>query len=191
MTQSVLIFFFSAILFQNPAQAALPLEFKATNLQTGKPVTISTRAADKKGVVFTFLSAKCPCSDSHIPEVKRLSAQFPDFRFVIVHSNADEPLDLAKNYFKNADLPIDVIQDEKAQIADELKAFKTPHVFVFNSTGEVVYKGGMTNSSNAPDADQHFLEAALKEVKEGKKVTISEGRTLGCAIAREKNQNVW
>ena len=162
------------------ASPHLPLTGK--DLITGK--TISTSGDQKLGVVVVFLSAACPCSNSHIPELNALYKDYPEFNFVAVHSNANESDELGQLYFKNAKLPFPIIQDDHSKLADEFKALKTPHAFVVLPTGEIVYQGGVSNSADFARADKRFLKDALQDIREHKTVRTSQGRTLGCVIKR-------
>jgi hypothetical protein len=137
-----------------------------------------------KGSVLVFLSAECPCSNSHIEILKKLAADFPHFSFLAVHSNQNESLKETKAYFQKAALPFPIIQDAGAKIADEYKALKTPHAFLLAPDGSILYKGGVTSSANGPSADSQYLRDALAEVEAGKPVSRPVGRTLGCIISR-------
>ena len=166
--------------------------FSATSIQgedlmTGKPIEVSAKS---KGLVIAFLSARCPCSNSHLPMLEKLSHDFPDFQFVGVHSNADESKDPTQTYFKDAHLSFPLIQDFKFKLADQFKASKTPHVFVLSPGGETLYKGGMTNSADGPSADRQYLKDALTALQAGQKMQTSETRSLGCAISRGETY-VW
>lgn len=171
------------------ANAKLPPEISGISLLTNKKITLSTKfndkLNDKKALVVIFMSAKCPCSDSHISIIKRLSETYRDFKFAVIHSNINETKAEAKKYFKKAGFNFDVISDTKTQIADQLQAFKTPHAFVISPNSEILYQGGVTNSSMAASADTFYLENALKDIASGQKVKTPEGRTLGCVILRE------
>lgn len=166
-------------------------KLSALNLLTEEKITISLNDFGSKGAVFVFLSAKCPCSDSHVPEVKKLSGMYPDFKFYVVHSNADEAKDLTMQYFKNLQLPFLVLKDQKSILADRFKAYKTPHVFVLNSQGEILYQGGVSDSSKLYQAKEFYLAQVLEDLQAGKKARFSEKRTLGCVIQREGEANVW
>ncbi len=137
-----------------------------------------------KGTVLVFLSARCPCSHSHIGLLKRLSAAHPDFKFFAINSNADETVEAASAYFEAQALPFPVLRDADLKIADAYHASKTPHAFVLNLKNEVVFRGGVTNSSKADQADKTYLENALKDVEAGRPVATPETRTLGCIISR-------
>lgn len=169
----------------------LPASFDGESLLSGKKIQVPRIDETRKGLVIIFLSTKCPCSNSHIDLVKKLSEQYKDFRFLIVHSNPDESKTEAVAYFKIFSSPIEVIRDEKTKIADTLRAYKTPHAFVLNAKGEMIYRGGVTNSAHAASADRQFLAEVLQDISEGKPARISEGRTLGCVISREGEKNVF
>ncbi|MEQ1722574.1 MAG: redoxin domain-containing protein, partial [Pseudobdellovibrio sp.] len=165
--------------------ASLPSVISAENLLTHQKTTLSTKLTDKKGLVLIFMSAKCPCSDSHVPLIKKLATTYKDFKFSVIHSNLDETRLASEQYFKKANFNFEVLEDSKTQIADLLGAYKTPHAFVFNPQGEILYQGGVTNSSNAANADEFFLDNALSDISKGQKVRTAEGRTLGCVILRQ------
>lgn len=150
--------------------------------------TISGLQGDsKRPLVVVFLSAKCPCSNSHISELRSLFIDFKDHAsFVGIHSNVDESPQLTKDYFKSASLPFPVIQDKKSQLADRFKALKTPHSFILSADGAILYQGGVSSSQHFDSADRKYLREALTDIQSGKSVRTPEGRTLGCAITRDE-----
>jgi hypothetical protein len=141
-----------------------------------------------KGYVLVFLSALCPCSNSHVSEVKTLYQDFKSFQFIGVHSNQDEAPDISMKYFKSIQMPFPILADANARLADEFKAYKTPHAFVLSPKGKVLYQGGVTSSALADQADKHFLREALQDLDAGKNVRMVRGRTLGCVISRSKSE---
>jgi hypothetical protein len=153
------------------------------DLLTGREVRFPSQ--ENRTPVIVFLSAKCPCSQSHEPELKRLHARFAGsgFEFIGVHSNQDETLADSKKHFKAAALPFPVIEDRGAKLADEFRALKTPHVFVLKGS-EVVFQGGVDDSADGARAKKRFLEDALSSLQLGKPLEVSRARALGCAIQR-------
>jgi hypothetical protein len=77
------------------------------------------------------------------------------------------------------------LQDQDAKIADEFAALKTPHAFIVNGQGEIVYSGGVTNSANALSSTKEYLREALLSVSKGENPNPREVRSLGCVIARQ------
>lgn len=166
------------------------VEVKGENILTASDVSVSAVTMNKKALVVLFLSAKCPCSNSHIQEIISLYKDFPQFSFVGVHSNSDESAELSKTYFIKSEIPFPVIQDVKFAYADHFHALKTPHAFVVNSDGKILYQGGVSSSRNIDNAENKFLRDALNDLQINQSVKTPEGRTLGCSIQRGE-KNVW
>lgn len=166
--------------------ANVPLIAKGALTTDGTQKTIIFQTAEIATVVV-FLSATCPCSDSHIPYLKKLKEEFPKINFLAIHSNVDEDQKVTEDYFKKVNLPFDVIQDDNAKLADAFKAYKTPHAFIISNKNKVLYEGGVTSSAKAHTASHFHLRDALEDLTEGREIKVKEVRTLGCAISREKD----
>lgn len=184
----VRLFFLNLFLFSSVFANEFPSQFDGFNLETGNSVHFSSQT--NKPLVVIFLSAKCPCSNSHITEVKSLSEKFPNFAFVAINSNVDEDQEMAKKYFSQAHLSFPVIKDSESKLANAFKALKTPHAFVINSKGEALYRGGVSDSSDCTKSGKLFLRQALMDIAANHEVKIPIGRTLGCSISRD-SKNVW
>lgn len=126
-----------------PFAAAMSLPLEGKDVITGKARSVG--AKNKKGLAVVFLSAECPCSNSHVAELAKLAADYPSFQFVAVNANANESDAEVKTYFEKAALPFPVLRDSGAKIADALKAAKTPHAFLLSPGGKVLYNGGVSN----------------------------------------------
>lgn len=174
------------------APAALGLEARSVGmvvdgvlLKTGKPVSFSSMDT-RNGLVLVFLSPKCPCSQSHEPYLTTIANDYSSmgFQFLGIHSNADELLTDVQAHFESAQLPFPILSDLKASLADRLGALSTPHAFIVSPEGEVIYRGGVTDSSRFSEATSFYLASAIEEVSKGKRPTRSQTRALGCVIRR-------
>ncbi len=172
------LFFVCATSF---AYALPPLEAKT--ILDDKVISLKWQSNSKNHVIV-FLSSTCPCSNAHVEYLKKLHQENPDFEFIGVHSNADEKPETALSYFKLASLPFPVVKDQDSKWANEFKANRTPHSFVVNPKGEILYEGGVTSSSNPEKAEEFYLKDALSATKLGQKIKLSKTRVLGCEIAR-------
>jgi hypothetical protein len=163
--------------------AASAAEWSGRELMTGREIRIPSSSG--RTAVVVFLSARCPCSQSHEGELKRIYQQYSaaGFEFVGVHSNQDETASEAKKHFREVALPFPVIEDRGAKLADAFRALKTPHVFIVKG-GEVVFQGGVDDSADAAKAKKKFLVEALEALKAGKTPETTRARALGCAIKR-------
>lgn len=161
--------------------ADLP-EFSGIDLVTMK--SIKSNGNSKRPLVLVFLSSKCPCSMSHIPELKALATEFKEFEFIGINSNSDESLENAHAYFDSIGLGFPVLRDQNFKFADHFKAAKTPHAFLIQTNGRIVFQGGVSNSSKFPQADRKFLREALEDIKTGSPIRTPHARALGCSIVR-------
>ncbi|WP_408096566.1 redoxin family protein [Peredibacter sp. HCB2-198] len=139
----------------------------------------------KIATAIVFLSAVCPCSDGHIAYLKKLKEDYPQVDFIGVHSNTDEDAKSTLEYFTEKNLNFNVLQDDKAKIADLFGAYRTPHSFLVSKNGEILFKGGVTSSSVSAKADTFYLADAIKNVVNGEEVKVKQARTLGCQIGRD------
>lgn len=182
MTKSLSVFFVCLIL-ASPVAAALPVTFSGESPIDGQDLDVGIK--DRKGLVVLFLSAVCPCSNSHLPEIKNLAEKHPDFQFLAVHSNSDEGDDLASEYFRTAKLPFPVLRDPGSKLADEFKALKTPHAFLVLPNGSLAFQGGVSSSSKFDESvERKYLREALQDLSEGRSVRTPKARPLGCEISR-------
>lgn len=179
------------------SHSTIPFEVKGRDLRekTGAPILIRLNET-KLGTVIIFVSAVCPCSDSHIPALNKIYRDFQPlgFQFVGVHSNANETVSDSVQYFSKKFKEINsteegkilfpVIQDDGAKIADQFKAFKTPHVYIVSANNQIVFQGGVDDSRVFKNAKYHYLRDALTAIAEGKAPSKSDVRVLGCEIRR-------
>ena len=101
-----------------------------------------------------------------------------------IHSNANESPSEAEVHFKNSQLGFPILNDSQAQIANAFGAIKTPHAYLVDPQGKVIYQGGVDDSNIADHAKNFFLRDAIESLLKGKPILVSETRTLGCRIAR-------
>lgn len=153
---------------------------------SGNAFIFDSQEKRAKPLVVVFLSAKCPCSNAHIDEIRTLKNAHSEIDFLGVNANADEDEETSKNYFRDLKLGFPVVRDPQLKLTDYFKALKTPHVFVMDRSYKVVYRGGVTSSLEPKQAEVRFLSNALENMAKGQAVAVVEGRTLGCFIRRKK-----
>lgn len=138
---------------------------------------------DKTSVVV-FLSAHCPCSNSHVGHLNDLAKKYPKIQFVGINANQNETLEEATKYFSDKNMNFPVVRDEGAQLADTLGALKTPHVFVFDQDNKLRFRGGVTSSNVFNKAEQKHLQNFLAHLAQKKAPEFTEARALGCYLKR-------
>jgi peroxiredoxin len=82
--------------------------------------------------------------------------------------------------------PAHVLLDEKGSIGLKYGARVTPHMFVINAEGMLVYMGGIDNKPTSNIADigtaTNYVGQALAAVKNGEAVPTPVSRPYGCSI---------
>jgi hypothetical protein len=79
-----------------------------------------------------------------------------------------------------------VLLDPQSKIARAYGATVTPHMYIIDANGVLVYKGGIdsipsSSSADVPKAKQ-YVRVALGEVLAGKPVTEASTRAYGCTL---------
>lgn len=165
------------------AQASALPPIKLSNLQN-EPVTVEW-GKNKKLTVLIFLSALCPCSHSHLSHLLRIKEQYPEVDFLALHSNRDEDSKTVEDYFSKNPLNFPLLKDDKSTWANRLKAYRTPHAYIISSKGEILYQGGVSNSTEVENAKEFYLADALNALAQNRVLKKSQTRVLGCPIARD------
>ena len=131
--------------------------YRAGNMQAQQ------REAATKGVVWLTVAASAPGEQGFV--------------------TASEANDTVK---KNNAAPAAVLLDPQSRIARAYGATVTPHMYVIDAAGVLVYKGGIdsipsSNANDIPKAKQ-YVRVALDEVLAGKPVTDASTRPYGCTL---------
>lgn len=156
--------------------------FKLQDL-SGNTVAYSTLRGDVS--VVAFISTRCPISNAFNFRLNELYNEFKgQVRFIVINSNANEPLDEVRHHAQNMGYDFPIYKDANNIVADLFGARATPDTFVIDRNGLVQYHGGIEDSPNSERAKNHWLRVALGAVLEGKPVAMPETHSLGCAIRR-------
>jgi hypothetical protein len=120
-------------------------------------------AARKDGAVWLSINSGAPGKQGHLtPEQARAT---------VAAANAQ---------------PSHYLLDPKGVVGKGYGAKTTPHIYIVNAAGTLVYQGGIDDKPTANPADiagarNHAL-AALAELKAGKPVSVPETRPYGCSV---------
>ena len=82
--------------------------------------------------------------------------------------------------------PAAVLLDPQSKIARAYGATVTPHMYIIDANGVLVYKGGIDSIPSSSTSDvakaKQYVRVALGEVLTGKPVTDSSTRAYGCTL---------
>lgn len=82
--------------------------------------------------------------------------------------------------------PTAVLLDPTGEVGKLYGAKTTPHMYVINGSGALVYQGGIDDKATADPADlagaQNYVAAALADLKAGRPVAVPAAKPYGCSI---------
>ncbi len=160
----------------------------------GKPVSL----ADFRGktVVLEWNNPNCPFVQKHYTSGNMQSLQQKNTAAGVVwlainsttesHSDYMAPAKLAAWFGEQKAAPTAIVMDPKGEIGRAYGAKVTPHMYVIDAKGTLVYAGAIDDKRSANPADiktsTNHVAAALGEVAAGKAVTASTTTAYGCTI---------
>lgn len=190
--------FTALALLAAPAAAAPVVGQAAPNFKladtNGKPVTLSDFRG--KTVVLEWSNPECPFVKKHYNSGNMQKAQAAAARDGVVwltinssapgkqgHINGGQ----AKSFVSKAGArPAAYLLDPRGVVGKVYDAKTTPHMYIVNKAGTLVYAGGIDdkptpNPADVAGARNHVL-AALSELKAGKAVSVTTSRPYGCSV---------
>ena len=161
---------------------------------TGKTVSL----ADYKGktVVLEWLNPGCPYVRKHYGaanmQATQKSAVDKGVVWLAINSTAPDATDYLKpaalgDWMKNQKAAATAtLMDENGKVGRAYGARVTPHMYVIDAKGTLVYAGAIDNkptsrASDIPGATNH-VNAALAEVLAGKPVSVAATQPYGCTV---------
>ena len=164
------------------------------NDAAGKPVSL----ADHRGkyVVLEWTNPDCPFVQKHYvsSNMQLLQKEFAGKGVVWLSVNSTSRShpefkpgeEMARWMKSHGGAPASVLIDETSATGRAYAARTTPHMFVIDPKGQVVYAGAIDDKRSANPADakaaNNYVRAALDESLAGKPVTVAQTRPYGCSV---------
>jgi peroxiredoxin len=173
-------------------------DFTATD-SNGKTVRLS----DFKGkiVVLEWTNDGCPFVQKHYSSHNMQSLQKDETSKGIVWLSIVSSAPGSQGYVTGPEAneltqsrgasPTAVLLDPEGTVGHLYDARTTPHMFIVNKDGILVYMGGIDDKPTANPADianaKNYVRAALDEVMAGKPVQSAVTRPYGCSVKYKFN----
>ncbi len=196
--KSMTLAFTALAILAAPAAAAPVVGQPAPNFKladtNGKPVTLSDFRG--KTVVLEWNNPECPFVKKHYGSGNMQKAQAAAARdgvvWLTINSSAPGKQGhmsggQAKSFVAQAGArPAAYLLDPRGVVGKVYDAKTTPHMYIVNKAGTLVYAGGIDNKPTPNPADvngaRNHVLAALSELKAGKPVSVTTSRTYGCSV---------
>ena len=161
---------------------------------TGKPVRLS----DFKGkhVVLEWTNPGCPFVRKHYDSGNMPATQKDATGKNVVWLSINSTEKASSDYLEPARLsawlaerkavPTAVLMDEEGTVGKSYGARTTPHMYIVNPRGVLVYAGGIDSIPSARPADiekaTNYVKTGLAQVLAGQPITEAATRPYGCSI---------
>jgi peroxiredoxin len=173
-----------------PIGATMPLADVKMKDVSGKEVSLKD-AVRKNGVLVMFSCNTCPYVKKNQQRTRDIAAYAMknDVGVILVNSNAaerdgDDSFEAMKEYAKEQKFNWYYVVDDANKLADAFGATRTPENFLFNKEGKLVYHGAIDDNPNESSVQRKHLWLAMDEMLNGKDVSLTKTRSVGCGIKR-------
>lgn len=146
-----------------------------------------------KGTAVIFTCNECPYSKGYEDRLIDLAKSFGPKGIGFVAINANDPKIVPGDGFeqmvqraKDKGLPYPYVVDETQQVAAAYGARVTPHIFLLDSKGVLVYRGRVDDSVKSEEVKSRDFKAALDALASGKPVPVAETKAFGCSVKYSK-----
>jgi len=188
--------------------AALSLGVQATAAEVGQPApdftltdidghTHTLSSYKRKLVVLEWVNPECPIVQKHynksgnIPGLqKTYTAQ--GVVWLSINSAAPgkqgdfDPARVKAWMQKVSAAPTAYFRDQTGAVGHRYGAKTTPHIFIINPEGTLVYAGGIDSIASADPADitraTNYVNAAMADLAAGRPVALSNTKPYGCSV---------
>lgn len=159
---------------------------------TGHEVSLAD--FEGKTVVLEWTNPDCPFVERHYKEgtMKNLaSATSESMGVVWLTINSTNYMDAAANagFVKAQGITWPVLVDQDGAVGHAYGAVTTPHMFIVDAEGVVVYEGAIDDDprgNKEAGARTNYVSNALNDMAAGKPVAVPETTPYGCSVKYKK-----
>ena len=158
----------------------------------GKTVSLS----DYRGkiVVLEWFNMECPFSKYHY-ETKntmvQLAEKYKNKNVVWLAINSTNHTTPQANieFCQKNKLPFPILDDRSGKVGRAYDAKTTPHIFIINPRGRIVYDGAIDDSplGNKKEGVVNYVDNVLAELTAGKTVSPKNTKPYGCTVKYATN----
>ena len=173
------------------AQATVGKPAPDFTLTTADGKTVSLSDLKGKVVVLEWFNPSCPYSGAKfyqtgkMQEIQTKAAELGATWIAVNSGKGQSAANLAK-YATELKVPATIGVDADGKVGRSYGAKSTPHCFVINAEGTVVYKGAIDSNTGSKFAEgdlaKNYVLAALQDLKAGRAVATPTTSAYGCPV---------
>ena len=147
----------------------------------------------EKGTAVIFTCNECPFSKGYEDRLIGLAKEYRSKGIGFVAINSNDPKIVPGDGFEfmvkraqDKTLPYPYIFDETQEVAKSYGAKVTPHIFLMDAQGKLVYRGRVDDSLEQDKVKSRDFAAALDALAAGQPVKVAETKAFGCGVKYAK-----
>lgn len=156
---------------------------------SGEMLTLE-EVAKSNGLLVNFSCNTCPWVEAWEDRYNPVAelAEENDIGVIALNPNAairnsGESLQDMKERAEKSNYQFPYAVDEDSKLASAFGATRTPHIYLFNSDMELVYRGAIDdNAKSAEDVENPYLKNAINDLTSGNEINPKATKSLGCTI---------
>jgi peroxiredoxin len=119
-----------------------------------------------------------------------LAAKYKDknVAWLAINSTGHATAEKDKEFAQQFKIPYPVLSDFSGDVGHLYGAKTTPHMFIIDPNGILVYDGAIDDSpmGKKTEGAVNYVDIALGELTSGKKVTTPQTKPYGCSVKYKK-----
>jgi len=143
-----------------------------------------------KGFIIIFSCNHCPYVRAYENRIKKIQSDYGNKGVSLFAINSNDSDQYEDDSFENMktraaemEFNFPYLRDEDQTVAKAYGASHTPEIFLFNNQRKLVFHGKIDdNWRDETKVNFTYLRNAIKELIEGKEISVPETFTIGCTI---------
>lgn len=152
--------------------------------------SVSLKDFKGKVVVLEWINCDCPFVKAHHGDktMQRLADKWSKKKVVWLGINSThyQTPERDREHREKYGLPYPILSDSSGEVGKLFRAMTTPHVFVLDKKGKVVYQGAIDDDPDGKKRREgkalNYVDKALTELFAGKKPSVAKTHPYGCSV---------
>jgi len=153
----------------------------------GQPVALASLRG--RTVVLEWMNPNCPVSRRHAEQgtMQGLHERYPQVVWLAINSTRADHGDYVapaayKRYDSEHGITYTVLYDTSGEVGRAYGAKTTPHMFVIDGDGRLVYMGAIDDDPHGRGPKTNYVASALDALARGDKPEPAVTRPYGCSV---------
>lgn len=146
-----------------------------------------------KGAMVIFSCNTCPYVVAYEDRMIQLHKKFAPIGYPVIAINSNDEkrspgdsFEKMKKRSKDKEFPFAYVYDKTQDVIKAFGGTRTPHVYILNKEGNdfvVKYIGAIDNNyQDATAVTEKYVENAMDDVLNGRKISVESTKAIGCTI---------